>query len=320
MARFLLRRLGAAAALLGVVLTATFFLIHLAPGDPSNLFLDPRLGAEGLERLRQVYGFDDPLPVQYGRWLKSALSGDLGVSITHGRDTVAVLLERFPSTLLLVLGALLVEYGLGFALGATAAVRAGGTIDRQIRLLSLVLFAMPSFWLAILLIDFFAVRGGLFPVGQMSSHGVDALPFGARILDLLHHLALALGLARCGAVARYLRSGLLDVLGEDYIRTARAMGLGRWRVLFVHAMKNAVGPLVQRFGVSLPGLLSGTVLIELIFSWPGLGQLTYTAVLERDYPLVLAATLMSGIFVVVATFVTDLLHAAVDPRVRVHAD
>lgn len=321
MLRFALRRFGVALLLLWVVLTSTFFLLHLAPGDPTALFEMPRMSPEQRQRLRQVYGLDRPLPIQYATWLGAAVRGDWGLSITHQRSAARVLAERFPNTVILVAGVLIVEYGLGLTLGVASAARAGSHLDHQIRGLSLLLFAVPVFWLAILLIELFAVRWGFFPVSEMTSHGAAARPLGGRLLDLLHHLALpalALGLARCGAVVRFVRNGLLEILGQDYVRTAHAVGLSPRRILWVHALKNAAGPLVQRFGVALPGLLSGTVVIEVIFSWPGIGKVTFDALLERDYSVVLAATALSGALVVMSTFLTDLLQAWVDPRVREH--
>lgn len=319
MLRFVLRRLGAALLLLWVVLTSTFFLLHLAPGDPLLIYDRPGLSEEQRQGLRAQYGLDRPVVVQYGIWLGAVLRGDWGVSISQQRSAVQVLGETFPNTLLLVAAVLAVEYGVGVSLGVASAARPGSAIDHQIRVASLVFFAMPVFWLGIVLIDLLAVRVDLFPVGQMRSDDAAAWPWPRRALDLAHHLVLpaaTLGLARCAAVMRHVRTGLLEILSQDYVRTARAIGLGAGRVLWVHALKNALGPLIQRFGFTLPGLLSGTIVTEYVFSWPGLGRATLSAVFTRDYPLVLAVTGLSGMVVVVSTLAADLLHAAVDPRVR----
>lgn len=321
MLRFALRRFGVALLLLWVVLTATFFFLHLAPGGATAVLEDPTMSEAQRLRLRQVYGLDRPLATQYVAWLGAALRGDWGVSITRQRGAARVLAELFPNTVILVAGVLVIEYGLGLTLGVASASFAGRRLDRLIRGLSLLLFAVPVFWLAILAIELFAVRWELFPIGEMSSLGAGALPWPERLLDLLHHLALpalVLGLARCGAVVRFVRNGLLEILGQDYIRTARALGLGPRRILWVHALKNAAGPLVQRFGFTLPGLLSGTVVTEVIFSWPGIGKVTFDALLERDYPVALAATGLTGVIVVLSTLMTDLLQAWIDPRVREH--
>ncbi len=319
MAHYILRRLGVALLLLWVVLTTTFFLLHIAPGEPTLLFEDPRIGAEQRQRLRDFYGLDEPIGTQYAIWLGKVVRGDWGTSITQQRSAARVLADRFPATVLLAAAVLLLEYGLGIALGVWAAGRAGSWWDHQIRIFSMFVFTVPVFWLALLAIEVLGVRWQLFPVQQMSSDAAADLSLAGRLLDVAHHLILpaaVLGLGRCGAVMRFVRNGLLEVLQQDYIRTATAIGLGRRRILWVHALKNAVGPLVQRFGLTLPGLLSGTVVIEVIFSWPGVGSATFNALSERDYPVVLAATGFSGALVVLSTLATDLIHAVIDPRVR----
>ncbi len=319
MLRFTLRRLGASALLLFLVLTATFFLIHIAPGEPSRLFDNPRISAEKRQELRQVYGLDQPLGQQYVTWMSSVLQGDWGSSISLGRPAFDVLLEKMPNTCLLVAAAVFVEHVLGFCFGLLAAARAGSSRDRQIRVGSLVLYSVPEFWLALLAIEVLTVRWQLFPTNQMRSDQAYLMPPLAQALDVLHHLALPaliLGVARCGAVVRFVRNGLLDVLNQDYIRTARAKGLKPMRVLWVHAMRNALIPLVQRFGLALPYLLSGTLVIEVVFSWPGVGFAVFQAMLARDYPVILAATAMTGALVAFGNLLADLLHAWLDPRVR----
>ena len=319
MLRFVLRRLGAAAILLFLVLTATFFLIHIAPGEPARLFDNPTITKEQQQELRRLYGLDKPLGVQYLLWMSAAVRGDWGSSITFGRPAFDVLMERMPNTLLLVLAAVLVEHALGLGLGLAAAARAGSFVDRWIRYLSVLMFSIPVFWLALLAIELLAVRWSWFPINQMRSEGAQALPPIPRLLDLLHHLALPaliLGVARAGAVARFVRNGLLEVLSQDYIRTARAKGLHPARVLWVHALPNSLIPLVQRIGVALPIMLSGTVVIEVIFSWPGLGNAVFEAIRQRDYPVVLASTALTGTMVVLGSLLADLAHAWIDPRVR----
>jgi peptide/nickel transport system permease protein len=316
---FLLRRLAASLVLLFLVLTATFFVIHLAPGDPTWLLEDPRIPAEHRARLRAFYGLDQPLAVQYGRWLGAAVRGDWGSSITAGRPAATVLAEKLPATALLVAAAILVEHVLALPRGVIAAARAGGRLDRAIRIVSLALYAVPIFWLALVAIELLGVRAGLFPIGQVRSEGFHGLSAIGRIGDVLHHLALpalVLGLASFGGAVRFLRHGLLDALGQDYVRAARARGLSPARVLWVHAFPNALGPLIQRLGLSLPFLLSGSLLVEVVFAWPGMGRAVYLAVLERDYPVILGATALSGLFVVAGSLLADLLHAWVDPRVR----
>ncbi len=319
MLRFVLRRLGSSALLLFFVLTATFFLIHLAPGEPLRLFDNPWMTADKRQELRQLYGLDRPITQQYFSWLSAVLRGEWGYSIALERPAFDVLKERLPNTALLVIAGVTVEHVVGLLLGLVAAVRAGSLIDRQIRILSLLLFSLPIFCLALVAIELLAVRWQIFPINQMWSDQADQLPFVARLLDLLHHLALPsliLGFARCGAVVRFVRNGLLDVMGKDYIRTARAKGLSPSRVLWVHALRNALIPLVQRFGVALPILLSGSLIIEVMFSWPGVGLAVFQAISQRDYPVVLASTALAGAMVVLGSLMADVLQAWLDPRVR----
>lgn len=319
MLAFCLRRLGSAVILLLLVLTATFFFIHITPGEPAALYSNPRMSEEQRQQMRSVLGLDQPLGRQYVVWMGAMLRGDWGVSLSTGRPAADMLWEKLPNTCLLVAGALVVEYSLGILLGVVAAARAGSRLDEWIRMVSLVCWATPYFWLALLAIELFSVRWPLFPINQMTSDGARLLPPLQRALDVLHHLALPAltsGLVRCGPVGRFLRNGLLDVKGQDYIRTAHAKGLSPARVLCVHGLRNAVIPVIQRLGYSLPILLSGTLIVEVIFAWPGVGQVTYWAILQRDYPVVLATTTLTAALVVLGTLLADLLHAWIDPRVR----
>lgn len=315
----LARRLGAAALLLLLVLSLLFALLHLAPGDAADRLLDPRIGAEQRRALRAVYGLDLPPHRQYLRWLGAMLRGDLGVSFRHGRPVAEVLGAHVGPTLLLAVAALAVQGGAGLLLGVAAARRAGRRADHLIRAGSVTLYSLPTFWVGLLALALFSHALGLFPAGHMRSIDAAELPPLARLLDLLHHLALpalVLGLAAGGATARFVRAGLLDTLGEEFVRTARAKGLTPRRILWLHALRNASTPLVQIFGLSLPFLLSGALIVEVVFSWPGVGRLAYTSVLARDHPVVLATTALSGGMVVLGSLAADLLHRALDPRLR----
>ncbi|MEL7061642.1 MAG: ABC transporter permease [Acidobacteriota bacterium] len=316
---FTLRRLAASLLLLFLVLTATFFLIHLAPGEPSRLFENPRLSAEGRDELRRLYGLDRPLGEQYLRFLAATARGDWGISLSQRRPALEVLIERLPATFLLVAAGVALEHLFGVLGGVVLALRSGSVLDHVGRWLSQAVNAVPAFLLGIALIDLLALRLGWFPVGQMRSEAAARWGPWARLLDVLHHLALpalTLAFARAGGVLRFVRNELLSVLSQDYVRSARARGLGRTRVLWVHALPNALGPLIQRLGVSLPLLASGTLILEVVFSWPGLGLTTYRAILQRDYPVVLAATALSAGLVVVGSLAADLAHAWLDPRLR----
>lgn len=317
---FLLRRVAASALLLFVVLTTTFLFIHLAPGDPFRFFADPRVPAEQNEHLRRIYGLDRPLIVQYASWLRAiVLEGDWGQSLSAQRPAAEIVARALPNTLILGLATAIVLYGVGITTGMLAALHAGRTSDRAIRIVSLLLYGVPAFYLGLLAIELFAVRWPLLPANQMSSTGSESWPLWARTTDVLRHLvlpAVTLGLAGSGAITRFVRNGLLEVLGQDYVRTAHAKGLSPARVLWVHALPNVLGPVVQNLGVALPMLLNGTLIIEVIFGWPGLGRVAFEAILARDYPVILAGTALSGVLVICGNFGADLLHAWLDPRVR----
>ncbi len=319
MTRFLLRRLGAAVLLLVLAVSSTFFLLRAAPGDPTARLDDPRIPPEYQQQLRARYGLDEPLLLQYADWLADVARGDLGVSFTHRRPVLQVLAERIPATLLLTGTALLLQFLLGTSLGVVAARRPGSWRDTLVRLGAMTLYSLPLFFLALVAVEVIADLLPGLPSGHMRSVDHAAMSVWVRAADLARHLvlpALSLGLATAGAILRFTRNSLLDVLSEDYIRTARAKGLGESRVVWLHAMKNAAIPLVQILGLSLPFLLSGSLVVEVVFSWPGMGRPTYEAVRAYDYPLVLAATALAGVLVVLGNLVADLLHAALDPRVR----
>ena len=320
MIRFILRRLAASLLLLYLVLTATFFLLHLAPGSPAVLLAeDQRVPVEQRENLRRLYGLDRPLPVQYARWLGAMARGNWGTSFTYQRPVTAVLFEAVPATLLLTAAALLVEQVLGLAFGIAAARRPGSGVDHAIRIVSLLLYSQPGFWIALMAMLLFSLVWPILPAGHMYSIGAEEMGRGARLLDLLRHLILpagVLGVSQAGSVVRYVRASLLEVLGQEYIRAARAKGISERRVVWVHALRSALPPLIQVLALSFVTMLSGAIIAEIIFSWPGLGRLMFEAILTRDYPLVLAATAFSAIMVLLANLAADLLHALADPRVR----
>ncbi|HWM91010.1 MAG TPA: ABC transporter permease [Thermoanaerobaculia bacterium] len=320
MIRFILRRIAASLLLLYLVLTTTFFLLHLAPGSPAGLLVeDSRIPTEQREQLRRIYGLDRPLPVQYARWLAAVARGNLGTSFSYQRPVTAVVLDALPATLLLAAAALVVEQAVGLIFGIAAARRPGSATDHLIRIVSLLLYSQPSFWLGLMAILLFSLVWPVLPAGQMRSTGFEDLGPAARLLDLLRHLALpalVLGLAQAGAVVRFVRGSLLEILGQEYIRAARAKGISERRVVWIHALRNALPPLIQVLALSASLVLSGTLVTEVVFAWPGLGRLTFEAILSRDYPLVLATTGFAAVVVLLANLAADVLHALSDPRVR----
>ncbi len=320
MIRFVLRRLAASLLLLHLVLTATFFLVHLAPGSPAMLLAgDQRLPVEQQENLKRIYGLDRPLPVQYARWLSATARGDWGTSFTYQRPVTSVVLDAVPATLLLAFAGLLVEQAVGLVFGIMAARKPGSAADHLIRVISLLLFSQPAFWLALMAILLFSLVWPILPASHMYSVGAEDLGRGARFLDLLRHLvlpALVIGLTQAGSVIRYVRASVLDVLGQEYIRAARAKGISERRVVWVHALRNALPPLIQVMALSLGSLLSGILIAEVVFSWPGIGRLTFEAILSRDYPMILATTAFGAVGTLLTNLIADVFHALADPRVR----
>ena len=314
----LLGRLAAAAAVvLGVVLL-TFLLLHLAPGDPAVHLAGPGASADQLAAVRHTLGLDQPLPRQLLGWLGRAATGDWGTSLATGRPVATMLGEAWPWTAALVLLSLGLSYLLGIGL---ALLQAQGSArrDTMLSVLSVALFAVPAYWLAVVLVWVFSWRLGWLPAFGGAGVDADFLPPGARAVDLLRHLALplvTLTLIGVGGAARFVRGSLFDARREPFLVAARARGLTGRRLLFRHLLRNALGPVVTLLGLSLPALFSGTVFVEGVFAWPGVGRVLLLGVQARDYPVVMAAALVSAVLVVLGTLLADLLRAWVDPRVR----
>jgi peptide/nickel transport system permease protein len=316
---FLLRRLVASLLLLLLVLTFAFFFLHLLPGDPIHLFEGQRLTLDQQRNLERIYGFDRPLPEQYLIWISSVARWDWGTSLSQSRPVSTVLREALPATVELGLAALAIDYGLALLLGIASALRRGSALDHGIRIVTLLLYSQPSFWLGLMVILLFSYVWPVLPAGHMHSVDADLMSPAGRLLDLGRHLllpALVIGVSTAGGTARFLRASLIEVMSQDYIRTARAKGLSERRVVWVHGLRNAAVPLIQVFAISLPLLLSGALITEVVFSWPGLGRVTFLAISTRDYPLILGSTALSAALVILGNLLADVLHALVDPRVR----
>jgi peptide/nickel transport system permease protein len=316
---FLLRRLAASLLLLLLILTLTFFFLRLIPGDPIHAFEGQRLSLEQQQRLRQIYGLDRPLPVQYLHWLSAVARWDWGISLSQQRPVSTALGEALPATAILACAGLAVEYALALLLGIVSALRRGSALDHGIRIVTLLLYSQPVFWLGLMAVLLFSYVWPVLPASHMHSVDADLMSPAGRLLDLARHLllpALVMGLGTAGGTARFLRASLIEVMSQDYIRAARAKGLSEWRVVWVHGMRNAIVPLIQVFAITLPVLLSGALIVEVVFSWPGLGQLTFLAIGTRDYPLILGAVALSAVLVVLGNLLADVLHALFDPRVR----
>ena len=303
MKSYILRRLWQAVLVLFGVSAVVFAILHLT-GDPAALLLPPDATAEDIARFRKAMGFDDPWIVQYGRFLTGAIHGNFGESLRHGEPAMALVLERLPATFQLAGAGLLLALCLAVPAGIVSAVKRNTVIDYFSTVVALLGQAMPTFWLGIMLILVFSVHFNWLP---SSGRG-----------DLQHLVlpAVTLGLFTTARITRLTRSGMLEVLGQDYIRTARAKGVSEQPVVWKHALKNASIPIVTIVGIELGTLLGGSVITETIFAWPGVGRLSVQAIFNRDYPVVQAAVFILASTFVVVNFLVDLAYTWLDPRIR----
>ncbi|WDT77265.1 MAG: ABC transporter permease [Candidatus Manganitrophus sp.] len=304
MARFLIRRLLWSGPVLLGVLTLVFFLIHLIPGDPIDVMLGERAAEADRAALREALHLDDPILTQYGRFLAGVARGDLGRSLTSQRPVAGLILARYPATLQLAAAALLIALLIALPLGILSAVRPRTAVDAGGLLFSLFGVSMPTFWLGPLLIILFALKLDWLPVS--GRHGIASLVLPA----------LTLGLGMSAILVRMTRSSLLEIFPKEFVLTARAKGLPERRVILRHALRNALIPLLTVVGLQIGALLTGSIITETIFSWPGLGRLTIQAIQGRDYPLVQGCILAIALTYLLVNLLIDLLYAAVDPRVQ----
>lgn len=318
---WLLTRIGSALVTYLLATTLIFFLMRLTPGDPlSRLSEDRPMPPEAIAELRARYGIDRPLLTQYQLFLGAALTGNLGSSIAQGRPVTTLIAERLPATLLLGSSALVLAFTIGIWLGVWQARRRGTAADRALTLLGLATYATPVFWLGLVLVWVFGIEWHLLPTGYM--HDV-LLPtdagWGERTGDLLVHLLLpaaTLTIALVGAAMRYQRATMIDALELACVRTARVKGLPERSVIWRHAWRNALGPMVALAGLWLPLLVGGSVFVEAVFSWPGLGRLAYEAIGSRDYPVIMGAALLVSALVVLGNLLADLGQRWLDPRLQ----
>jgi peptide/nickel transport system permease protein len=317
--------------LLGVSIVV-FFMVRAIPGDPAQLLLGQQATQEQVQQVRQNMGLDKPVIVQYGIFLADALRGDLGQSIVTGRPVTTELLARFPATLELTLFAMLVAVVVGVPVGVISAVKQYSWLDKITSVLALTGISMPIFWLAMILIVVFFVNLGWLPFPGRLSTGYAVTSITGLVLvdslltlnfpafwDGLKHLilpAIALGTIPMAVIMRMTRSSMLEVMGEDYVRTARAKGVVPWRVVFKHALRNAMLPTVTVIGLQTGLLMSGAVITETIFSWPGVGQIAYDSVNRRDYAMIQGVVLYGAALFVLVNLFVDILYAVLDPRVR----
>lgn len=321
---WVVRRVAASIAIVWAVITLTFFVIHAAPGSPFLPEQSQNVSPETIQQLIKDFGLDRPLPVQYARYLRNLARGNLGQSFALRRPVADALAEAIPHTFLLALAALLIDFTVGLALGIYQAMRERTAGDIVLGNVALFVNSMPTFWLGLVLLLLFAQRLNAFPVGGIVDPVLcPRIDSAACVLDFFWHLtlpALTLGLVGAAGTARFERAALLEVIRQEYVRTARAKGLRERRVWLVHALRNALLPFITLVGLAFPFLLTGAVLVETVFAWPGMGQLAVRAILQRDYPVVTGAALVTSTMVVLGSLIADVLYAVADPRIRVRGE
>jgi len=319
-AGYVLRRLLLAAPVVAAILVLNFLLLHLAPGDAAQVLAGEAGSAspEYMVQLRQRFGLDRPLATQLASYVWGVVNLDLGFSFRHNTTVLHLVLERLPATLVLMGTSLALAVAAGVVFGVTAARHVNRPADGAIAVLVLLSYATPTFWIGLMLIVLFSVKLGWLPTGGMMTIGAGLSGVG-RVLDVAHHLILpaaSLSLFYAAIYTRLMRASMLEVAGQDYVRTARAKGISERRVMYGHTLRNALLPLVTVVGVQVGSLLGGSVLVESVFGWPGLGRLAFEAVQQRDYNLLLGILLLSSLLVIAVNLVIDLLYAVLDPRIE----
>jgi peptide/nickel transport system permease protein len=308
--------------LLGITIIC-FFVMRLAPGSPTDLQteMNPRASQEMKERLNALYELDKPIHVQYGSWLKKISRGDLGTSFSSDHRPVAdKIMERLPITILINFLSLLIIIAVAVPIGVLSAVHKDSLFDKVTTVVVFIGFAVPTFWLALLLMIFFGIHLGWLPISGLRSLNYEYLGAWDRLVDLAKHLVLPVFVSAFGGLAglsRYMRANMLEVIQQDYIMTARAKGLSERQVIYKHALRNALLPAITILGLSIPGLIGGSVIFETIFAIPGMGQLFYMSVMARDYPTVMGILLIGAILTLVGNLIADVSYALADPRIRI---
>jgi peptide/nickel transport system permease protein len=316
------RLLFMAPMLIGITIIC-FAVMHLAPGSPTDLQtqMNPRASAEAKERLRALYDLDKPLPQQYWLWVKKLAVLDLGRSFSPDRRPVSdKILERLPITITLNVLSLLLIVAIAIPIGVLAAVHQDAWFDRATSVFVFIGFAMPTFWLALLLMILFGIHLGWLPISGIRSLNAEYMRPAAAFWDLVRHLILPVLLSAFGGLAglsRYMRANMLEVIRQDYIMTARAKGLSERTVIYRHALRNALLPVITILGLSIPGLIGGSVIFETIFAIPGMGQLFYMSVMARDYPVVMGILFIGAVLTLLGNLIADVSYALADPRIRV---
>lgn len=291
----------------------SFILMHLAPGDPLQAYISPDMNVEDIERIRESLGLNDPIIVQYFKWLFNTIQGNLGYSMVNSKPVLDLILERLGPTILLSGSALVISIMISIPVGLISGYKKNSIIDKSLNVVSYIGISIPSFWFAMMLIYVFSIKLNIFPSVGMRTIGVDTT------LDLINHLILpvtVLSFYNLSVYIRYIRSSTIEQLKQDYVTTQYAYGASTKDILFKHVLKNTLLPVITIFGMSLPSIFTGAFITETIFGWPGMGQLGVNAIFGYDYPVVMGITLFSSAMLIIGNLIADILYAMVDPRIK----
>ncbi|KHF39609.1 ABC transporter permease [Halalkalibacter okhensis] len=314
MISYIIKRVVMMIPILFGISVLSFAIMYAAPGKPAIMNLDPEIPPEVREAQIERLGLNDPIPVQYVRWLGNVAQGDFGTSYSRKIPVTDMILDRLPNTLLLMASSLFIAAIIAIPFGVISATRQYSLTDYGVTMGSFVGLATPNFWLGIMLIMLFSVQLGWTPVGGVATIGADF-----SILDRLHHLilpAFVLATADMAGLTRYTRSSMLEVVNQDYIRTARAKGFRERRVIYKHGLRNGLIPVITMFGLMLPTMIGGSAIVESVFNWPGIGKMFIDATFQRDYPVIMAITMFGALLTVIGNLIADILYAVLDPRIE----
>ncbi len=321
MFQYLVKRLLYSIPIIIGITIITFSVMYFTPGRPTDVMTDlnTKVSSEAKERLFKLYGLDKPLHEQYWNWLKRVAVLDFGNSFKDGRPAIQKIAERLPATILLNILSIIVMIVVAIPIGVYSAVRKYSSFDRVLTVIVFICFSVPAFWVALMMMIVFGLWLGWLPISGIVSFNFWDMSFFHKVLDLGRHLILPVFVSTLGSFAvlsRYIRSGMLDVLKQDYIKTAYAKGLSKKQVIFHHALKNALLPLITIIGLSIPGLIGGSFIIETVFSYPGMGRLGYEAIMARDYPVIMGIGVISAFLTLLGNIIADVMYSAADPRIR----
>jgi len=319
--KYILKRLLLSIPVLLGITIITFAVIHLTPGGFTavNMQMDPRVSPDSVERMKQLYGLNDPIHVRYFNWISRLIVLDFGESFIDQRPVISMIAERLPATLLLNITSLFLVFILGTLAGVYCAVHRGKKADKIITAVSFAVYSVPSFWMALIFMMFFGVILRVLPVSGMPSFSHEYMNPIQKAADILYHMILPVTVTSLGGIAymsRYEKTGMTESLSRDYIRSARAMGIPENKVIYVMALKNSMMPVVTLLGLSLPGLIGGSFIFESIFAWPGMGRLAYDAAMRFDYPVIMGVVTIGAVLTLIGNLLADITYALIDPRVR----